>query len=501
MEYSSEIGADLFTLHFNKQTKEPAQGPSIALPPEFLSFVCGILPRFVLKELRLVSKTWERAAVPFLFDQIFMSLNMSDLRIAKLVILQFKQYIRTLVFSSVYYLDTDQDSFDDYFDWAFGEEDPDTDTDTDTYIGHLDHAFKLYLIARKNQQESIDTGLSSAYLSYALTSCPNIRKIVLTDSFSSRPMSRESLQIFEPRRSNNCPVEECHLEDTDHFPLEVLQSGFLRRGSSNPWRLILQALSVTSSRVNELTMVPEDEEETPLDTSAFSMSPGDLRQAKICFHVLTKIRVSFVWDPEQFSTDVDIRHTHRNFAKLLRCAVNLEHLALVAYEDTDTTTIQNCPLQDVLGGCTFPKLKSLILGFFEFTEVELLNLLTYSRGLQRLTINCPILKEGLWVRIVDWSQGSLPYLKSAQLNQLYGGFEDPWADTEYMDVYGNVSDFLFGRGENPFTTEALAKYHDDWERRRKWVLPSGGKSYLDLCVRHHLVVFPLLVSSTNTHAS
>lgn len=41
----------------------------------------------------------------------------------------------------------------------------------------------------------------------------------------------------------------------------------------------------------------------------------------------------------------------------------------------------------------------------------------------------------------------------------YGGFEAPWANTEYMDVYGEVSDFLFAQVENPLRAKALAKYY------------------------------------------
>ena len=101
MAYSSENCADLSTIFVDYQDKEPAQGPFIILPPEILSLVCGFLPRQVLKQMRPVSRQLERVAVPYLFDQIFMSLKMADLRIAKLVILHSKQYIRTLVFSSV----------------------------------------------------------------------------------------------------------------------------------------------------------------------------------------------------------------------------------------------------------------------------------------------------------------------------------------------------------------------------------------------------------------
>lgn len=485
MEYSRGDGATALMPCTDNPVMQPTEGNSFMLPQELLSMMCGFLSKRVLKQVRQVSKAWERAAVPYLFDEIFMSLNMADLRIAKLVILQFKQYIRTLVFSSVYYLDADWESFVDAFkeeNGFYGEssdEEPDEEFFTDV-DDHFNYAFKLYKTARKNQRESLRTGLPSAYLSFALTSSPTIQKIVLTDSSSSRSMSRESIQAFEPRRSKNCPEMGCVLEDTEHFPSEVRQSGFSRHSSANPWRLILQALSVTNSSVRDLSMVPEDRE-SPMNTSAFSMSPGELSQAKLCFQSLTKIHLSCAWDNARFSP----RHIHQNVAKLLRCAVNLEYLALVAYEERDPATFDNCPLQVVLGGCTFPKLKSLILAFFEFTEAELLTLLTPSRNLKQLTIDCSILKEGSWARVVDWARASFPNLKNVQLNQLYGGFEDPWADTEYMDVYGNVRDFFSAQGANPFTTKALAKYYADRDMGRRRFAIAGGESWMDICDRYH----------------
>lgn len=83
-------------------------------------------------------------------------------------------------------------------------------------------------------------------------------------------MSWESLQVFEPRRSKNCPVERCFLEGNKHFPPTLRQSGFTLCGYPYPWRWILQALSVTDSSVSELTMVSEGYE-TTVDTSSFSM--------------------------------------------------------------------------------------------------------------------------------------------------------------------------------------------------------------------------------------
>ena len=414
------------------------------LPPELLSLVCGFLPKQALKQVRQVSKTWERAAVPTLFDQIFMSLQMADLLIAKLVIRRFKQYIRVLVFSSLYYEGMGRDYFVRHY--------RNFDTDPDTAIVHSDYALKLYRTVQKDQQKHLRTGLVSAYLSFTLTSCPNVRKIILTDSPSSRLMSWKSLQVFEPQRSKNCPVKGCNLNGTKHFPARAQWSGFIEDGSPNPWRLILQALSVTESNISELTMLPEDRE-TMVATSAFSMTSRELEQVKLRFQTLTRIRLLFAWNSESTAA-----RSYNNMAKLLRCAVNLEHLALAGIDEDDFD--DRCPLQGILGGCAFPKLKSLILGFFEFSEAELLRLLTPSKELQHLTIERPFLKKGSWMRIAEWVRGSLPSLRKAHLD---------------------------GRqGENLFTADVLARYHADREGGREMDYCNPlGEAFFDMCDRYH----------------
>ena len=462
MELFGNKGADLSTLLIDSQDEHSAQGSSIMLSPELLSLICGFLPKQALKHVRQVSKTWERAAVPTLFDQIFMSLEMTDLLSAKLVIRYFKQYIRVLVFSSVYYRKMGRDEFVEYYR-AFG-------TDDETAV-HSEYAFQLYRTARKDQQKHLQNGLVSAYLSFALTSCPNVRKIILTDAPSSRSMPWKSLKAFEP-----CPVKQCDLNSTtQHFPPFLRGSGFNLTGSSNPWRLILLALAVTDPNISELNMLPEDREAT-VTHLAFSMTSGELQQVKLRFQTLTKIRLISDWDPETV-----VARTYTNIAKLLSCAVNLEHLALAVIDDDESAC--GCPLEWVLGGCAFPKLKSLILGFLHFSEAELLRLLTPSKGLQHLTIECPFLKEGSWMRVAEWVRASLPSLREAHIDRFHGGFEDPGRTEGYFDLYDNIGESLFGQGENPFTASALAKHHADTRRGRD--IEPRAMAFFDICDRYH----------------
>ena len=477
MDTSNGNGTDL-TLAVDSSNKQPVQSSFTMLPPEILCLVCGFLHKPVLKKVRQVSKIWERAAVPYLFDEIFISQDSADFLIAKLVVRQFQHYVRTLVVSSIYYENVERGSFEmDFIDYL------DLDIKSDTDIYHCDHAFGLYRTARKKQQKVIADGSSSAYLSFALASLPNIRKIILTDGPSSRSMPNQSLQTYQPRKSKACPFEQCDLTAAEHIPHELRWSGFSRKGSTNPWRLVLSALSATNVNVKELTMEPASIE-LSTHTAAFSMSPKDLPQAILAFHKLTKLRLCLFVDIERYSSNVEKRYIHRNVQKLLCSATNLESLSI----DLDLERVgdeeRGPTLRNVLGQCKLPKLRSLILAFFESSEEELLQLLSYANCLEQITIDCHTLTQGSWMHVADWIRVSLPLLKHAELNQLYGGFDKPFMDFEFFDHYGDVGNFLFAKGENPFTTKALEKYIVDSRSERQKTDVFGGLGYLEAYTRY-----------------
>lgn len=73
------------------------------LPPEILGSILRVLRKRDLKQARLISKKFERAAVSYLFNEIFISTNHTDFPIASLTIEHFSIYIKTLMFSSVHY--------------------------------------------------------------------------------------------------------------------------------------------------------------------------------------------------------------------------------------------------------------------------------------------------------------------------------------------------------------------------------------------------------------
>ena len=358
---------------------------------------------------------------------------------------------------------------------------PNIDIGIDT--DHSDHAFTAYRTMRNNQQESISKGTSSAYLSFALTSLPNIRKIILTDTSSSRSMPSQSLQVYEPRKLKACPFEQCDLTAADHLPYAVRKTGFSRKGSTNPWHLVLSALSATNANVKELTMEPGDFEQGT-DTAAFSLSPWGLSQALLSFGNLTKLRLSLLVDNERFTTDADTRHVHRNVAKLLSNAINLESLSLDLSNEGSIPEPAYLPLQEILGQCKFPKLRSLILAFLTSSEEGLLRFLNHSKRLEHITLDCHTLATGSWMRVVDWIRASLPLLKHAELDQLYGGFDESSDTEEYFDLYGDIGNFLFASGENPFTKKALEKFEANITAGRQ-IDYDGRLGHINAYMKYH----------------
>ena len=461
----------------------PVQDSSTILPPEILCLVCGFLHKNTLKRVRQVSKIWDRAAVPYLFDEIFISQDIADFRIAKLVIHQFRYYIRTLVFSSFHYENLSRQTFRGHC-MGMGRFIKKSSIGYNIDTDHSDHAFTVYRTLRNKQQESITKGTTSAYLSFALTSLPNIRKIMLTDTSSSRSMPYQSLQVYQPRKLKACPFEDCDLTPADHLPDDVRESGFLRKGSTNPWRLVLSALSTTKANVRELTMEP-DEMSWGTDSAAFSMSPWGLSQAILSFRNLTKLRLSLFGDTEQFTNNVNKHRVHRNVAKLLSNAVNLESLSLDLSNKHFPPGSSSSLFQDILGQCKFPKLRSLILAFFASSDEELLQLLNHSKRLEQITINYFTLTTGSWMRVADWIRASLPLLKHAELFHLRGGFYKHMLPDWYLDLYGDIDNFLFASGENPFTEEAFEKYLAGKAARRQAPNVAGWLGYVGAYTKYH----------------
>lgn len=70
------------------------------LPPELLRIACSFLSKDQLKDVRLVCKALEQAAVPFLFDLVFLSSSHLEIERVKHIAAHFAPHIRTIILPS-----------------------------------------------------------------------------------------------------------------------------------------------------------------------------------------------------------------------------------------------------------------------------------------------------------------------------------------------------------------------------------------------------------------
>lgn len=426
------------------------------LPPELLAMVCSHLPKPDLKNVRLVCQNFNRATIPFLFDKVYISFDIADLRIAKNPISHFDKHVTTLVFTSVYYMDLDEEEFCHGFAGREGSE-----LWHEAEFEHAEHAFRLYEETRDTQLKTFLSGTCQAHLSNALCRLSNLRRIVLTDLSGSREKSS-----LEGSKVGSCTYDGCTSNCLERFEFAT-QGGLETEGAWNPWQTVLLALSATNSSVSEIMMEYDHEDmlQGGLNTCAFELLPPELEDAKIRMQNLVKLRLDLHVAPDKFVSNGQTDYVHRNVPELLRAAVNLECLALEAYDHNDAPVGATSPLQVMLGKCVFAKLRSLILAYFGSTEAELLRLVKHSPGLKQLTLECHDLTSGSWARTATEVRKALP-LKHVQFNQLYEGSPASETKHEYMDYFGGVEDFFLRNGTNPFTKEAIERYEADLESGR-----------------------------------
>ncbi len=122
------------------------------LLPEILGMTLSLLPKKDLKKARRVSKAWEKTAVPYLFDQIFLSPNVADLETAEVVIDHIGFYVKTLTLSTVCYREMGKSQ---YNPWANRQA---SRTLVNVPQCHMDYAYHTYCKVQSDQTELLEKG-------------------------------------------------------------------------------------------------------------------------------------------------------------------------------------------------------------------------------------------------------------------------------------------------------------------------------------------------------
>ena len=402
------------------------------LPLELRNLVFQDLTKAELKATRLVCKSFDQAAIPFLFDEVFVAARYSDLEIADLVASHFGAYLKTITLSLVGYMAL---SLREFRRLAQPKK------TLEYFKAHLDHAYGLYCATRKDICEINESGELLAKVSLVLGKAPNIRKMVLTNCGND-----DMYYSFRPHNDWDedglCPFKTCNLSLSDHL------SFYLRPTSPyqiapNPLHVAMLALSAAKTTITELAMLHQSQERNPQESflrkDAFDMTIRQSYHFTLQLQHLSKLRIRL---SDRGRIAFQNLGAGRPIAELLSSAVNLQSLfiegvrsELAFGHDTPTT------MSTFLGGCEFPKLRSLVLASMSMTEYELDDFLKTSPFLKYLTLQFCALNVGSWETLAIRLRSALR-LKSVMFDDLTGGFSG-LKEGRYYDVnYHLVENFF-----------------------------------------------------------
>jgi len=79
------------------------------------------------------------------------------------------------------------------------------------------------------------------------------------------------------------------------------------------------------------------------------------------------------------------------------------------------------------------------------------------------------LQFGLWKNVAESVRQHLP-MKTMQMNQLFRGFEGPWAkeNLKWMDYFHDVGNCIFQNDPDPFSVTEGARYPQDLTSSRSY---------------------------------
>lgn len=421
--------------------------------PEILVSVFESLDSCDFMDVRLACKSFDQAAVPHLFDRVYISDKRANLKIAELVVQRFRRHVRTLRFSSVHYEDSSSGNFR-----AKMRRRSDVQSkyrSSACFDQHVKHALKRYTERHAEWLELHESGEFTARLCLVLSKISGLRTIVITRFRHGRIRLQKDLEPSNSRGTSFvCLDTECKL-GKHLFKIETVP-GLETKGSKS-WHALMLALSVTKTSVKAI-MSNNERGDHPLPCSAFDMSQTQAVHLQESFRRLKKLQLTLT-EQEYGSLGFGrCSYASGNIAKIFSAANHLEQLEICTGEtDESPTQMGFCTrFQAFFKGCTFPKLQSLILSCMESIEDEMIEFLAASPGIEKLWLHSYDLSEGLWGDLVERIKALLN-LKTVSIPTAYLGLPEHFIYVEYWGNGNIVEDFFLRNGVNPFTKEALEK--------------------------------------------
>lgn len=419
-------------------------------PPEIISAILYHQSKHELKKGRLVCKTFDTAAVPFLFDEIRVVARYATMEKVTLVASRFGRFVKTLIFCS--------EAFEpDQADLAFSriwQDGP--------------HCFS-YRKLREEREELLDGTEFFGHLCSILIALSNLQKVVLTDMYQTpgecwchQAYVDGHSRTFSPWSDERYSMLRSWRPAPDH---RCLASNWgLNRMDSNAWAELLQALFISKNTKVKSIVTAWDTVYSGLDISVFGMTPRQRFCAAEVLFNLTSLHLHLDNDSVVdlvVTRDIDNKlYSERLVAKTLSAAINLKSLIIeLAGELTpeegaqDRTTTFDMILRD----CKMPKLVTFNLRCFSINEVEMTTFLQHSHEIRYMSLDEVEMVSGFWENVFQTIKDNLP-LKTITIMDLYGGTELSREESFGGSPFGGspaIEKFLFGDGLNPFSKAAL----------------------------------------------
>lgn len=261
------------------------------VPPELLTMVCRSLNKRDLKSFRLVCKAFEKAAVPLLYDEIFITSTYSAIDKSRSIASQFAPHIKTLRITFLQYRFYAKNEFaEERKNWFVNR-------DLTRIDGHLEYAFEVYTKAWKEHSEILEQGELMATLCYILTTSKGLKKIVLTDWGSLDGEVDGDPAIATQHLCGLwgleylCPYRTCNLSEADHLTFFDHPTTGFGEPKITPWSLVIVALSTSNASIPEIVVRTEGVEGC-MPNAHFAMSPRQNAQARNQLQNLTIVALT-----------------------------------------------------------------------------------------------------------------------------------------------------------------------------------------------------------------
>ena len=405
--------------------------------PEILQYIFRHLENRSLFNVRLACKSFEEAASPFLFDQIYISSFRTDLEVAKLTVLRFGRYIRTLVFA-LNYLDYLVQQFRD----SLRQKSCSNDIEPPScFHQSLKNACDRYIGRHAEWREVNKSGELLSHLCFFLGKMPRLETIKITTSPLFGYKSRESLQLPGAESACSGPARILYNEALGFEPWHRWQNAVSVEDGTDAWRHLMHALSTTKSYVKHIAL-HQPYGNLPISCTVFQMSQAQALDWGECFRCLTTLRLTLCTWYQDSTYDAGIQE---KLSSALAAASNLEQLTL------DSESREWLFFEHFLRGCRFPKLISLDLSHIDVAEEQLVDFLGSSPSLENLSLYMVSLSQGSWERVVGWIRLSLQ-LHCVCFRHISGESPHPDEGDEIPGVLvEQIEEFILFGGENPFT--------------------------------------------------